>query len=189
MSDDKMFDYVLARSRTGESSTLTIATVAASASLILLALYVQAQVDIDMNIDHKSELFDELKSYLPIFGVVFAICGILYRDATALSIHRNDERWLDACAKRCRKDECKGIKDENCKFTDPADYRSIVAGSRVVILRILLVIPIMAWTFVSKEIRIEISVIVGSLLYVGLVSYFEEEIELSPTNEQKSLSP
>ncbi len=96
MSDDKMFDYILTRSRTRESSTLTIATVASSASLLLIALYIQATVEAEIN--NHPNAFDKYKQGVGWVGVLFAGLGIAYREATALTIHQNDERWLRKCA-------------------------------------------------------------------------------------------
>jgi len=80
LTDDKLFDFIVARSRTRETSTLTIATIAASASLILLALYFQAD--------------QEQKILILIMGILFPSLGIAYREVTNKTIHEEDQTWI-----------------------------------------------------------------------------------------------
>jgi hypothetical protein len=101
MAFDPEFDYILARSRTRESSTLTILTVASSASLILLALFIQIQMQASECINNcdnectvKCKIFQFYDIPLKVMGIGFAVAGILYRKFTC-SIHNNDENWLN----------------------------------------------------------------------------------------------
>lgn len=148
------FDYILARSRTRESSTLTIATVASSASLVLLALYIQALVDVELNEDIGISLsFDKFKPLIQVTGITFAAVGILYRDVTIFAIHKADERTLQTQTR-----------------PQPNTHDAPRSG----ILRALLVIPIIAWVYVMD---LGIPSIYGSIIgigiYVGIVSWRE----------------
>lgn len=119
MSQDDEFQYRLARSRTREASTLTIATVASSASLVLLGLYIQAQIEVNWN------LAPEIKLWIAGVGIAFSAVGIIYREVTAKTIHRIDENWLK----------------QRCHITDPRGQGIV----REILLVALLAIPIVAW--------------------------------------------
>ncbi len=156
MSDDKMFDYVLARSRTRESSILTIATIASSASMVLLGLYLQELMRCGCTLD----------AYYPwihITGMTFATLGIAYSELTASYIHRNDEDWPTVYANLCiqknitaiGRDVIRGsrvIHGQSREIENPLCYPHAHAQRlRKIILRALLVVPIIAWALLLHE--------------------------------------
>jgi hypothetical protein len=140
--DHKKFDYILARSRTRESSTLTIATVASSASLVLIALYIQAEVE-----DSEGKL-EKYKGLIQGMGLLFPIIGILYREVTART-HKKDEDFL---------------KEQALSWNDP--LANTHDTRRTIILRILLLTPIPAWFFVMANTTSVISH--ASIVIIGL---------------------
>lgn len=76
MSDDKIFDLLVSRTLTRETSTLAILIVSASASLILLPLFCQSG--------------SELKWLFGIMAIIFPILGILFREVTYRTIQEDD---------------------------------------------------------------------------------------------------
>ncbi len=155
-SDSKKFDYILARTRTRETSTLTIATVAASASLLLLGVYVQVQVTAESNEETVySSSFDKFKPLIQAMGVLFGIFGVLYRDVTALTIHRRDESWLK----------------ETCHVQNSA-WQYI---GREIILHILLIMPIVGWFYVFYTNLIALTVLCVAIVggYIEVLMYLD----------------
>lgn len=76
MSDDKIFDLLVSRTLTRETSTLAIIIVSSSASLILLPLFCQSG--------------SELKLLFGIMAITFPILGILFREVTYRTIQNDD---------------------------------------------------------------------------------------------------
>lgn len=175
-----MFDYVLARSRTRESSTLTIATVAASASLVLLVLFTQAKVG--MCATCEQELASAYTFVIVYFGMVFSITGILYREVTKYTVHSNDKKWLEACAKQCSK-ECMNLTDKKGNpITNPLDYCDC-SKVREGILRALLVIPIIAWSLLlyhdyrdsTWSLVLLLMISIASTVYIVVASWRDDD--------------
>ncbi len=67
------------------------------------------------------------------------------------------------------------MKDEKCKIKDPASYKSNIAGWRVHLLRLFLITPILAWSFVSDQQYVEIVAVVGAILYVVILGWLERK--------------
>jgi len=134
MSNDPEFDYVLARSRTRESSILTVGTVAASASLLLLGLFFQVDGT------SKANMGDIVK----ILGISFGLLGIFYREVTAKTIHAHDERWLKAYLKNCGNKELKKVHDDNNQeIQHPLNYRKKTGREPAIVF--LLATPLVGW--------------------------------------------
>jgi len=85
MTEDKLFNLLVSRTLTRETSTLTISTVTASASLILIPLFCQVDQD--------------LSWYFGIIGIIFPIFGLLYREATYRTIQKDDYDEIKKIAK------------------------------------------------------------------------------------------
>lgn len=164
MSDE--FNYRLQRSRTRESSILTIAAIASSASLVLLVLLIQAQVQVESSEGGYSDSLDRYTLLIQIMGIMFALVGILYRDVTALSVQRNDECFIRQKVKDC-------------------DLKSLRTSSRAAVLHILLLMPIGFWLIVIHPtidgITITITVFVG--IYIWIISSFEATDPCMPTKQ------
>jgi hypothetical protein len=88
MSDEPMFQYVLARSRARETSTLAVMAIAAGASLVLLGFYLECLV--------KTCIHEYSIPWIEIVGLSFALFGFIYRKTTASGIQKNDENYLTA---------------------------------------------------------------------------------------------
>ncbi|MFY3741358.1 MAG: hypothetical protein HMLIMOIP_001813 [Candidatus Nitrosomirales archaeon] len=163
------FDHKLQRSRTRESSTLTIATVASSASLLLLGLYLQVLCD------EQCKNNVGLRQMIIFTGILFALLGIAYRDVTAFTIHRDDECYLRIKMRYCNK------KKANLnEIRDGGNSHIVRAGS----LHFLLIIPLWAWGVVLlyssgsitiETIAITIGIIVTSAAYISIISGVEAE--------------
>jgi hypothetical protein len=162
MAEDR-FHYILARSRTRESSILTIATIASSASLVFLALLFQAQVQVETSNKGTSDKLDKYEPWVKFFGIMFALAGIVYREVTKYSIHRNDERWLNRWFDVCYRID---LKDKQGKtIDDPLWYRR-GARTREMVLRSLLLIPIIAWWFIIFDTN-QLTIGLAILFYFG----------------------
>jgi len=91
MSDDKIFDLLVSRTLTRETSTLTILTITASASLILIPLFYQ--------------IYQELNWAFGIIGILFPIFGLLYREVTYRTIQRDDYNEIRNIVNDTKKNE------------------------------------------------------------------------------------
>lgn len=118
--DNMLFDYILSGVRTRESSTLVIATVASSASLVLLAL----------NLDNSNTLF----TLYAAAGFWFPIIGFVYREITINSIDHADHDDLNGILGKQRKTMRRNLWGVH-----------IFSFTRGMTLRLLLLIPSMAW--------------------------------------------
>ena len=76
MTDDRLFNLLVARTQTRETSTLAITIIAASASLVLLGF--ACQVD------------EEDRIPLVIMGIAYPILGMLFREITYQTIQKHD---------------------------------------------------------------------------------------------------
>ncbi len=135
MLDDKMFDYVLARSRARETSILAVASIASSASVVLLGLIFQCNCLLADNVN-----------FLTTVGIVFAGLGMVYRELSVRLIHDNDERWLRRYVKKWRENKSclTGIIDDCVK--DPM-LPNRYDWTREAVIRVLLVTPAFAWAW------------------------------------------
>ncbi len=159
MSDDPMFQYVLARSRARETSILAVATIASSASVILLSMY----------FDDKSQSI----VWIPILGIIFAGLGLAYREVTKRYIHQNDEDWLKEYINMWVRDNPNELSSRliypRCDLISRHCIENPVGYSRKnylreFIIRLLFVIPIIAWIGV-------ISVMAGALA-IGISCFY-----------------
>ena len=80
MTEDKLFNLLVARIQTRETSTLAITIIAASASLILLGFVCQVN--------------EEQRIPLVCIGIIYPILGILYREITYATIQKNDLKQI-----------------------------------------------------------------------------------------------
>ena len=140
MSDDPMFDYVLARSRARETSILAIATIASSASVVLFSLYFEKHIALNLGI--------------AILGIIFAGLGLGYREVTARTIHRNDEDWLNDYVRMWISEHLDALSSRLIFPRSNVRNRHLVENPlgyfrgqllRQFIIRLLFVIPIIAW--------------------------------------------
>ncbi len=81
------FNFRVARSRTRETSTLTIATVTYTASLLLLGLYIQSDVT-----NHPA--FYKYRLLVIAYGFLFPLVGFYYRHLTITGIANQDEERI-----------------------------------------------------------------------------------------------
>jgi len=164
-TDKKRFDYILARSRARETSTLTIATVAATASLVLLGLYVQVQIetvdsnqDVQSNDSKKLKVFNNYKFGIQIMGLLFASLGFAYREVTARTIHKTDANWL---------------KEQTGLSTEPNNKLNCTYDMlRETIIRILLLLPIVAWSYLILFSSYLVTALVLVTVLLVIVSFY-----------------
>jgi len=76
MAEDKLFDLLVARIQTRETSTLAIVIIAASTSLILLGFVCQIDV--------------EQRTPLVIIGILYPILGMSFREIAYRTIQNHD---------------------------------------------------------------------------------------------------
>ena len=182
--NDSMFQYILARSRTRETSILAVATIASSASLILLGLFIQIQIEVTgcygecgsqcdnecydkcdecynkclNECDIECPLLDCYEDWIKVVAILFAALGIIYREITAGFIHRNDEVWLHAYVKKFRKDDAKDLQnDKGDKIPDPLFYHKD-SLPRGIALRLLLSIPIVIWAYTINSLALGLAI-------------------------------
>lgn len=113
-SDDSL---VLSRLSTRESSTLTFASVASSASLVVLTLTIERGA---------------YHCLLELFGMAFAILGIMYREATFFS----DQKEYCMLTSRFR---------ERLERAHQSKFQKGITLLRRFIVRLFLYLPIVAW--------------------------------------------
>jgi hypothetical protein len=163
-ANDRIFEYIVARSRARESSILAVVAIASSASLVLLGLYIQEQIE-------KPSLLANYQPWIEIMGTSFASLGIVYREITAHYIHRNDERWI----RRVVQDSSmRHLRDDKGDIEDPLNYckKNI---PRELMIRSLFVLPIIgwawAWTKTYLYLEIPYAEVLGIILTVLTVAY------------------
>jgi len=76
VTEDKVFDHLVTRTQTRETSTLTITTIASSASLVLIGLFCYINSD--------------LRLLFGIMGFLYPLVGITYREITYWTIQKDD---------------------------------------------------------------------------------------------------
>lgn len=106
--------------RSRENSTLVIATVAASVSLALFGLFLQKDI--------------QEKDWIIAAGIIFSLVGPLYRALTIFTIDRLQHNELNEIMRRNRR--------------DPIRYPWWAVIPRMFIFRILLYLPIFAWSVI-----------------------------------------
>jgi len=117
MSDEKIFDLLVSRTLTRETSTLMIITVTASASLILIPLFCQIN--------------QEFNWAFGIIGVLFPIFGLLYREVTYRTIQHDDYNEIRNIVNDPKKNEI--IENKNGK------------GRRKVLFYLISLFPVFIW--------------------------------------------
>jgi len=120
MTEDKLFNLLVARTQTRETSTLAITVIAASASLILLGFVCPINV--------------EQRIPFVIMGIIYPILGMLYREYTYLTIQNSDFEQI----RRHFSDEEEDIVR--------GGYSSL--PRRVLFYLLFVVIPIAGWVLI-----------------------------------------
>jgi len=119
---DRLFDYVLSRVRTRESSTLVIATVATSVSLVLFAVPLTNTQALDPTV-------------FRFMGIIFPLLGFAYREATILTIDQAD---FD--------DIHRMLNDTHLRLKAQSSTIKAFGQVRGIIFRTFLLIPVVAWS-------------------------------------------
>lgn len=172
MSDDKipdrLFDYVLTRVRTRESSTLVIATVTTSASLVFFALA------------SDSKFIDPiLIPFIPWIAVFTAWLGIAYREVTILTIDQADYNDIHCMLKN----EQRSLRYHRARYFTFMCKKIPYSGlARGIIFRIFLLLPtlflllpflswlglqLLAWL----KLEILFTFIAGMFVVVGIATF------------------
>lgn len=125
-SDNSLLQILIARLHARESSSLAFLAISSSASLVFLGFVL------------GNDSFERLW-FLPIFGIIFPVFGLLYFEITLRTIQKHDHYQI-------RKLVLKNIldKDEEKKIKDIILYNKHRL-KRASSSRILLFTPIFAW--------------------------------------------
>jgi len=137
---DKLYDQILARKETRESSTLTMISITSSASLVLLVIFLQPTSDQNQLSD--SEIMQ--KFVVKILGILFPLIAILYREITYHYIQAHDNEVLNAILFK----ELSLNKEQKQKIEDSILYKE-KRGIRLFLLRFLITLPALGWLLVS----------------------------------------
>jgi len=121
MTEDRLFNLLVARTQTRETSTLAITIIAASASLILLGFVCQVN--------------EEQRTPLVIIGILYPILGIIFREYTYGTVQSRD---YDRIIRYFRGDEVNDVRIGYATWP-----------RRVIFYLLFAVLPVAAWIFIS----------------------------------------
>ncbi len=147
MTDEKLFQFLVARLQARETASLATATIAASASLVLLALYFQSP---------------EKHFAIFLMGFVFPAVGIIYNEITNRGIHKADHLMI----RRIIKDDSKSDRDTEAILTITKWRRW-----RLFFARFLFFTPIFGWSVMIPEvfdISENVNIIIGISWGIGI---------------------
>ena len=164
MVDDKLFYFIVSRVQNREAVSLAISAVTSSASLILLALY--------FNQDHF------LSFIAIVLGILFPLLGLAHIEITFQYIHRHDLKWI----RKLVSEESKHVKKS--RAIEETEEILVYTKSRIlrlILLRILLLLPVMGWFFVL-DYELNLGYFLGiyfTLISIGFftVRYSRNDIE------------
>jgi len=120
MTEDKLFNLLVARTQTRETSTLAVVIIAASTSLVLLGFVCPVN--------------DEQRNYIACIGILYPLLGIAYREITYVTIQNHD---YDKIRKHFSAEKVDIVRGGQPKFARRAIFYLLFA-----------VLPIAAWAFV-----------------------------------------
>jgi cellobiose-specific phosphotransferase system component IIC len=174
--DEAMFQYILQRSRTRETSILAVATIATSASLVLLGLLVQAEISVAGTKEPEdNNLLNRYRYWMQVVGILFASVGIAYRQVTARTIHRNDESWIETFIMRLRQD-CRNtvgqqiINTRDTKIGKNIDEPICYCKKKPLregLIISLLLIPLISWGIFALNLSISIPEVIPEIIIAG----------------------
>lgn len=129
MNLDKLYDQILARKETRESSTLTMVTMASSASLILFVFVMGENIEDSL-----------LHLLIPILGILFPLVAIAYREISFYYIQAHDNTILNAILLK----ELKVTNEEKNEINNVIKYKNGTRAKKF-LGRLLMGLPIFGW--------------------------------------------
>lgn len=129
MSYDKLYDQLLARKETRESSTLSLVTLASSASLILFIFFLNDE--------------GEHRVLINILGILFPLIAIIYREINFYYIQAHDNTVLNAILLK----EFDGTDEQKKEIKNVIQYKKYRRLKKF-LLRFLAVLPVLGWILV-----------------------------------------
>ena len=151
MSDDKLFQYLVSRVQTRETSTHAVASIASSTSLVLFGLFFSFTLPMPD------------KDIMKWIGIVSPIIGFAYFEITFAT----QQSWdYNKITKIIKKDYPEYQQDEINKiiFGEKDNF----AIPKMMLWRILLILPFIGWMSIGRE-PFEVMLII---IYTGLSIYF-----------------
>ena len=120
MTDDKLFNLLVARTQTRETSTLAVVIIATATSLVLLGFVCLAN--------------EGQRNYIAGIGILYPILGIVYREIAYATLQNRD---LEQIRKRLSDEEVDIVLDVYKKWP-----------RKIIFYSLFLVFPIIAWVLV-----------------------------------------
>ena len=151
MTEENLFNYLVSRVHTRETSTLSVAAIASTASLILLALYFSATIT------------DDEKNVIWWLGIILPIIGFAYFEMTFAT----QQSWdYDNITKLIKKNN--DIKEQEINRIIFGEKRSLVLPKEI-IWRVLLVLPIIGWLSLYENQKYILEIVVVIVVIIGLL--------------------
>lgn len=170
MSDEKLFQYLVSRIQTRETSTHTVATIASSASLILFVLF------------FSDNLSDVEELTIRLLGIILPIIGFAYFEV----VFGTQQRWDYENLREI-------INKESTTFSKEKIDEIIFGKNRLQVLpkmtlwRILLSLPIVIWiTFDQKLEWIILAIAITGVIIAILMKIVERSKNLNQKSENNS---
>ena len=120
MTEDRLFNLLVARTQTRETSTLAVVIIAASTSLVLLGFLCLAN--------------EGQRNYIAFIGILYTILGVLYREIAYATLQNRDYEQIK---KHLNAEEVKIVLDGYPKWP-----------RRFIFYLLFAVLPIAAWVLV-----------------------------------------
>jgi len=120
MTDDKLFNLLVARTQSRETSTLAVVIIAASTSLVLLGFVCPVN--------------EEQRNYMVCIGIFYPILGVAYREIAYQTVQNRDYKEI---RKHFTDEEVKIVRDKFAKWPRRGIFYLLFA-----------VLPIAAWVLV-----------------------------------------
>jgi len=152
MTDENLFQYLLSRVQTRESSTLGLATIASSASLILFGIYFSFNID------------EQIKNVVWWLGLLLPIIGFTYFEVTFATQQSWDYKNI---LKQIKKD-LKNVSKEELKKIILGENRVLVFPKEI-LWRILLALPIIGWVSSYDNQAYMLYAIIGAAVAIFLL--------------------
>jgi len=131
VSDENLFDFMVARSQARQTNTLAIASIASSASLVLFILNFQGP--------------KPLEDSIFVLGVLFPLLGFAYYEIKQKTIQNSDFSWI---LKKIDEQTPNNEKEKVKKIILGPPYQGEATG---ICWRILLILPVLGWFYVRND--------------------------------------
>jgi len=148
---DKLYDQILARKESRESSTLTINTLASSASLILFVFFLNS----DPQLIHRNLII--------VLGILFPLVAIGFREINFYYIQAHDNTLLNAILFH----DFDGTDKEKEEIKNAIQYKQS-RRTKTFLLRFLVMIPVFGWVMVNDYF---VGIIINIVLVLLIIAF------------------